>query len=127
VVGFSDMELKNKYAKKVKEILVDISNKKDFHSNREKYEGMFLIAEQSLLYYILEESNVKPLEIIPLSVMKKRNYDWFPIAEEIGYTHLWGYTKYKDSVIEKIKFKINKFFPEHSHVIEKFENGEVLV
>ena len=83
---------------------------------------MFLIAEQSLLHYILKENNVEPFEIIPIKEIEKRNYNWFPIAEEIGYAHLWSYTKYKDSVIEKIKFKINKFFPQHSHIINEFEN-----
>ena len=121
VIGFSDLTLKDIYASKVKEILIDISNKSDFMTDRNKYEGMFLIAEQSLLYYILEENNIKPLEIIPLEEIKKRNYNWFPIAEEIGYAHLWGYTKYKDSVIEKIKYKIYKYFPNYSNIIKEFE------
>jgi len=122
VVGFSDMKLKNIYANKVKEILVDISTNGDFKSNRKKYEGMFLIAEQSLLHYILKENNVEPFEIIPIKEIEKRNYNWFQIADEIGYAHLWSYTKYKDIVIEKIKFKINKFFPQYSHIIKEFES-----
>ena len=122
VVGFSDMNLKNQYANKVKEILVDISGDGDFDEVRKKYEGMFLIAEQSLLLYILRENNINPLEIIPIKEIIKHNYDWFQtIPQEIGYCHMWAYTKYKDSVIQQIKNKTNKFFPEYSGVIENFE------
>lgn len=122
VVGFYDMKIKNIYVKNAKNLLVEISNNPDFNKSRGKYEGMFLIAEQSLLYYILEEKKVKPLEIIPFSEIKKRSYNWNSYANEIGYAHLLGYSKYKPEMIDKIKFKINKFFGEHSNIIKEFES-----
>jgi len=120
VVGFGDMGLKNKYALKVAEILTKLSTDDEFKIKRKKYDGMFLIAEQSLLYYMLTENNVKPLEIIPYEEIQRRNCEWFTIADEIGYAHMWGYCKYKDDVIEKIKYKIKRFFPEHIEVLTKF-------
>lgn len=121
VIGFSDMKLKNKYANSVKKILKEVTSNNKFNENRKKYEGMFLIAEQSLLYYTLKENKVKPFEIIPIEEIKKRNYDWYSIPPEIGYCHMWGYTKYKDEVIQKIKNKINNYFPNHTRTILDFE------
>jgi len=126
VVGFNDMKLKNDYTNKVKEILFDISNSNEFQYNRRKYEGMFLLAEQSLLYYVLKENNIEPFEIIPYSSIIEHGFDrehWYStLPSKIGYSHLLGYSKYRSDIIEKIKFKIQKFFPEHSQIISAFEN-----
>lgn len=126
VVGFNNMELKNKYANKVKEILFDVSNDVEFQYNRRKYEGMFLLAEQSLLYYILKENNIEPFEIIPYDSIIKHDFErehWYTtLPTQIGYSHLLGYSKYRKEVIDKIKFKINKFFPQYSNTISIFEN-----
>lgn len=122
VVGFSDMKLKNGYVNKVKEILLNLSNDIEFQSFRKKYDGMFLIAEQSYLYHYLNELNVKPFEIIPYSEIEKNNFNWFNnIPNKIGYCHMWAYSKYKPEVIEQIKFKIKNFFPEYYDRIIKFE------
>lgn len=125
VAGFSDMELKNEYANKVKEILVDISNDNDFKTNRLKYEGMFLIAEQTLLYYLLREKNIQPFEIIPYSEIEKNNFDfnyWYTILpRQIGYCHLLGYSKYKKEIINRIKSMIAFKFSEYKSIIENFE------
>lgn len=121
VVGFSDMSLKNQYTNTVKDILREISNSMDFEDNRKKYAGMFLIAEQSLLYHILQERGIQPFEIIPYEEIKKRNYEWFPIASEKGYCHMWAYSKYKPDSIEKMKVKIEKFFPEYRRNLVQFE------
>ena len=121
VVGFNDLELKNKYVNLVKELLLKISSNGNFNHNRKKYYGMFLIAEQSLLYYLLKENNVNPLEILPYQEIIKRKNDWYSIANEIGYCHMWAYSKYKKSVIDKIKYKINKFFPQYVGIIKEFE------
>jgi len=123
VIGFNDMNIKNEYVNSVKKILYEISNRKNFDENRKKYAGMFLIAEQSLLYYILNENNIQPFEIIPYNEIIKRNYDWFSIASEIGYCHMWAYTKYRDNVINAIKNKIIKYFPQYKDRLFTFENN----
>lgn len=122
VIGFSDMELKNEYANKVKDILRDISKDIDFSENRKKYDGMFLIAEQSLLYYIIQENNVKPLEILKYEDMIN-DVNWSSnLASKIGYVHMWSYSKYRNDVIQQIKIKISNFFPDYHKVIQEFEN-----
>jgi len=121
VIGFNDMNLKNMYADKVKNILCDISKDIDFNENRKKYDGMFLIAEQSLLYYILQENNIKPLEILKYEDMIN-DVNWsMNLGAKMGYTHMWSYSKYRDDVIQQIKIKINNFFPEYYKVIQIFE------
>lgn len=121
VVGFNDMKLKNIYANKVKEILVDLSTNNDFDDNRKKYDGMFLIAEQSLLLYLLKEYNANIYEVIPYDEIKERNYDWYSLATEKGYCHMWGYSKYREDVIDKIKYKVFRYFSEYSDVVGDFE------
>ena len=122
VVGFHDMKLKNEYVNCVKDILVEKSNDENFVEVTHKYTGMFLIAEQSLLYYILSENNIKPFEIFPYDEIVKRNFNWNSMAAKMGYCHMWSYTKYKESAIKKMKYKIINYFPEYNHIIEKFEN-----
>jgi len=122
VIGFSDLKLKDEYTSKSKEILIDLSTNSEFDDNRKKYSGMFLIAEQSLLLNILNEKNVKPLEILPIDEIEKRNYNWYSLADSVGYCHMWAYSKYRPEIIDKIKFKILKYFPEHSDIIKIFES-----
>lgn len=125
VVGFSDMKLKQEYTDKVKEILYLASNDDNFKYNRLKYEGMFLLAEQTLLYYILHENNVKPFEIIPYEEIIKHGFErdhWYSVLPtQIGYCHLLGYSKYKKNIINGIKIKIARKFPEYLSIIENFE------
>jgi len=121
VVGFNDLVFRNDYVNKVHEILTTLSKSGDFEENRRKYDSMFLLSEQSLLYYMTQERNIMPLEIIPEAEIIKRNYNWYPIASEIGYVHMWSYSKYKPEVIEKIKYRIERDFPEHAHLLNEFE------
>lgn len=122
VVGFSDMKLKNIYLNKVKELLVDISNDDEFKYDGNKYGGIFMITEQALLYYIINENNIKPLEILPLNKMIEYNYDWYDrLPKEIGYCHMLGISKYKENIKEKIRYKILKYFPQYANVVYTFE------
>jgi hypothetical protein len=122
VVGFHDIKLKNKYADTVKKTLYSLSKSENFDNVKHKYAGMFLIVEQSLLYYVLNEEKKKPYEIIDYNEIVKRNYDWNSIAKEVGYVHLWGYTKYSPKTIEAIKSKIKKYFNEYYWIIEEYES-----
>jgi hypothetical protein len=121
VVGFSDMELKDKYANTVKRILFDLSNDGNFEFNRKKYDGMFLIAEQSMLYYTLKENQAKTFEVLPTRDIMNSNGNWLKLGNDIGYCHMWARTKYKESTINKIKYKIEKFFPEYAYIIKYHE------
>ncbi|MFW6243059.1 MAG: DUF6734 family protein [bacterium] len=122
VIGFNDIDFKNKYAKQTKDLLVKLSSGVDFVDNRNKYAGMFLLAEQSLLYYLTKEYNKKYLEVLPYDEMKKRNFvNWTNIADEIGYCHMLGYSKYKEKVINAIITNINRDFPEYSNTLKKFK------
>mgnify|MGYP001228276600 CR=1 FL=1 len=125
VVGFNDIKFKNEYANNVKNVLYYLSNNSDFDHNRQKYNGMFLIAEQSLLYYMTKEKNIKVFEIIPYELIKNNNYSfdyWYSdLPKQIGYCHLLGYSKYKLSNINKIKLIIKNNFPEYYSIVTDFE------
>jgi hypothetical protein len=117
VIGFSDMNLKNKYIDKAYNILKDIQNNEDIKINC-RYDGILMIIEQSLLYYILTENNIKPLEILPKNIIENKK-NWLSLANEIGYCHMWSYRKYDDDIQNQIKFKINKFFPKYKNILTK--------
>lgn len=119
VVGFSDLKLRDEYLNLVKNVLQKLTQSDVFY-NKSKYNGMFLVSEQSLLLYVLKENNIKPYEIIPYQIMA-RNNDWHSYATNIGYVHMWGYSKYRPWVVDKIKNKIKKFFPEYQYVLEEFD------
>lgn len=125
VVGFSDMKLKNEYVNTVKKILCEISSSGNFNEYRQKYEGMFLIAEQSVLYYILHERNINPFEIFPYGEIINHMYsngNWYStLPIEKGYCHLLGYSKYKKTVVDGIKQKILTKFPEYFSIVDDFE------
>lgn len=131
VIGFSDMVLKNEYANTVKSMLFELSNSSNFDDYRKKYDGMFLLAEQTFLHYLLNEMNIKPFEIIPYETITKyylSGMNWYEtIPSQIGYCHLLGYSKYKDNVLKKIRFKIIKYFPEYQSIIDEFENNYSVV
>jgi hypothetical protein len=124
VVGFTNMKLQKKYAEGVQEILQKLSSYSDFKNVREKYAGMFLIAEQSYLYLLLQDENIAPLEVLEHQKLMDADDSWVAmnkIAQKKGYIHLWASSKYRNDVIEKIRKRIKRMFPEYYHILEKFE------
>lgn len=116
VVGFNDLELRDKYVELATEVLIDMSENIDEYE-KDKYNGLFLIAEQSTLYHTLTNNNVTPFEIIPRHIMNQYVNNWDFYCVKIGYCHMWGYSKYRNDVKLKIKNKIKKLFPENSKLI----------
>lgn len=121
VIGFNDIEFKNIYINKVIEILIELSKDVKLSEYREKFNAMFLIAEQSTLYYLTNEYNKKYFEILPYNEVAKNNFRWNDVALKYKYAHLWGYSKYLDENIKKIKNRITKDYPEYIENINKFE------
>lgn len=121
VVGFNNMKFKDFYVKEITTLLRNIS-KLDLNFSDEKYMSIMLILEQALLYYFTKENNIKYYDIISFNEIKKRLNNWFAIAEEIGYCHMWGQSKYKPKVITAIKNNINNNFPKYKNIINNFEN-----
>ena len=125
VVGFSNMEVKNEYVHLAKKSLQLASKHHDFGSIRKKYDGLFLLIEQSLLYLVLSDNNIKPFEVLCENEINRRikiGLNWMDIGNKIGYAHYWGLTKYNDDTILRIKKRIKNYFPEYYYIIEKIES-----
>jgi len=123
VVGFNNIELKNEYIKKAKQIVKTLSCDIKINEYINGYRNMLVVIEQALLYYYVKEYNVNPFEIIPYDEIIKHNYDWFnTIPIKIGYCHMWGCSKFKNEILEKIKLNVKKHFPNNYKSIIKFEN-----
>lgn len=116
VVGFSDVELKNKYLDLVYKLYLRASNENKIG---EKYRSTLFVGEQMLLYYVARQNNAKVFEIIPYDKMiKYLDYGWIVVGNEIGYCHMWGQVKFNDVVVNKIVERIKKEHPEYNYVLK---------
>lgn len=114
VVGFNDLNLRDKYVELVKEMLIEITKNVDSYNFEKKYSQLLILVEQAMLHYILTENNVTPFEIIPRNLHVR---DWNSYSNGIGYCHMWTYSKYRDDIKQKIKNKIRTLFPNYSELI----------
>lgn len=121
VIGFNNIDFKNKYCNKVRDLLKSLTNDVNFSYNH-THGCVHILSEQSLLYYMAMEENMKPMILIPHNENKKNDYVWeSKIPKKIGYCHMWSDTKYNPIVKEKIKNKIINLFPEHKYILKEFE------
>lgn len=123
VIGFNNIEFKNKYCEKVRDLLKTLSNDSNFIFN-DSYSSVHILSEQTLLYYLVKENRKKPLVIIPYDDNKTTDYIWeSEIPKNIGYCHMWSGTKYSINIRKKIRNKIINLFPEYKHIIKTFERN----
>lgn len=122
VVGFHNIELKNKYIDRVTKIIGDLSKETNINEIADKYIGINVIAEQALLYHTLNINKTKILEILPYEIIKNTKLKWYEtIAPDLGFCHMLGVSKYRNDIILAMKNKINKMFPTQTETLNKFE------
>jgi len=68
-----------------------------------------LVLEQSLLTYRAQHQNLRVTEMLPLAEMDI--WGLSPAADRIGYTHLWGKTKYQSAWQEKVQREVRSYDP----------------
>lgn len=66
-----------------------------------------LVLEQSLLTYRAQHHNLKVTEMLPLAEMDV--WGLSGAADRIGYTHLWGKTKYQPVWQEKVQHQVRAY------------------
>jgi len=108
ILGFKDLSLRDKFIR----AYYDIENlytriKKQFSPLKKRgYEPVILI-EQYTLACMLDHENIKPTLLLDGRSIKQHSEQ----ADRIGYSHLFGVTKYKKHIIEEIEHRLFKIFP----------------
>ena len=78
-----------------------------------------VIIEELGMYYYLKKNDIDYMEILPYDkVLKTSNHE---VGNLVKYTHLWGTSKYDDKIIQLIKKKINKKYPEYESLVNKYD------
>lgn len=118
VIGFNDMSLKNIYITKMEEILKNL----DVSSKLYRYNPIFMVIEQAMLYYLMKENNEKPFEVLKYEDIIKFDCDYDLLGKKMGYAHLLGHVKDKPETAKKVKNKLFKLFPETKKIIKNVES-----
>ncbi len=125
VIGFKDLELRDDFVNGYK-VLEDVfeKNKNDYECFKNSCNGKGwylepgLLLEQYNLTSLLSKKDIIPAVLIPgESHQKQSSY-----ANEIGYTHLFGASKYHPKNINKIEELLNEKFNAHYKIIKEKVN-----
>lgn len=124
VLGFRKKSLRDEFIKNVKTMVGESS--KD-HSIMFLMDGKYepnIIVEQYMLAGLAELTKSKIQFILdPIAVDKQQSLN--QVANELGYIHAWGKTKYKDHIVDIVKQIVRKKSPEiYSNIEVKFKNIE---
>lgn len=124
VLGFRKKSLKNEFIKNVKVMIAESS--KD-HSIMFLLDGQYepnIIVEQYMLAGLAELTRSKIQFILdPVEVDQQQSLN--QVANELGYIHAWGKTKYQKHIVEIVKEIVKKKSPEtYRNIEEKFKNIE---
>ncbi len=103
IVGFNNMELKDKY---VSNYLKCLKVLRDTH-----WMDISRMIDQYSLYCAIKSTNVKVTEILP----EKEHVQ--EMANKIGYTHFSFLSKYTSDVQHKIMNRIKDEFPSYSYLV----------
>ncbi|UZO81753.1 hypothetical protein NBT05_04615 [Aquimarina sp. ERC-38] len=118
VIGFKDFALRDEFLsfyRILKNTLSD--NRGDYDKFIEDYPGYLEIAlllEQYNLTSMLKVIGIDPTVLIPGSTIQEQS----EYANNLGYTHLLGASKYHPKNINKIKRLLHKKFPDYYRSIQ---------
>ncbi|WP_027393855.1 DUF6734 family protein [Aquimarina latercula] len=124
VLGFNDLSLCNKFVHAYYDIEEVYKNVREQFKplKRKGYEPVILI-EQYTLACLLDHENTKPSLLLNGRSIAEHSKQ----AEKIGYSHLFGVTKYKKHIIEEIEYRLFKIFPYwYSQVKTALEKQKVI-
>jgi FkbM family methyltransferase len=111
VIGFNDINKKEKYIKNTKKV------KKLIENNLIIGDYGFILEEYTL-YLTTVNDDLKYFEVLPYDDIK----DIYSSGEKNNYTHMWFASKYVKTNIDLIKNKIKKDFSEYYEIVEKYDN-----
>jgi hypothetical protein len=79
------------------------------------------IIEELSFYVTCFENGFTAYEVLPFELIKKENYDPRNVGNLVGYTHVWGGSKFTKHFIDLIKGKIYKSFNNYYSLVEEYE------
>jgi hypothetical protein len=79
------------------------------------------VIEELGFYLTCFENSFTAYEILPFEMIKKENYDPRNVGNMVGYTHVWGGSKFMKEFIDLIKNKIYKSHYNYFPLVEKYE------
>jgi len=101
IIGFKNEELKGKYVDAYFSLLEQLDTAgAEFPANADPN----VAVEQCLLTSVTQRANVYVKELISLDDMDES--DLFGAAENVGFVHLWGNSKYQNYYINKVKTRL---------------------
>jgi hypothetical protein len=124
IIGFKNIGFKNKYCQTFFDTIekceenVDVLNKLDG-----KYE-LNCVLEQSLLTFLSQSHNVYVKELLPLHEMTESGLEG--LANKMGYSHLWGKSKYEDYWVGRLKSRLLELdMGMYKKVMHQYESHEI--
>lgn len=121
VVGLIDENVKNEYIHRCNQIY-DLVYKK-YYNELDSTFPIYL--EQFVLGTVVLDYNLKVYEVLNKSSIEK--HGMLNSGNNIGYTHLWGNSKFKTKYINLIKEKIKIEYSNYYNLIEKFELKNAMI
>lgn len=126
VLGFKTDKIKNEYLNKVEQ-LVDFFIDNDY-LNTEKFSNVLqsmypIIIEQCNLNDVVLKSDYNVKLILNSKTQKLKSHE----ANIIKYTHLWSKHKFDPYIINMIKRKIKRDFPEYYTYVTTFEAANTVL
>lgn len=122
LLGFANMDLKDKFIKSFYNFEM-IFNKYQ-NEYQEFISRMHKIGEYSEICLLMEQYNLGCLidseKIVPKFVLEgKSEAEQSKFANKIGFTHLYGTSKYSKKIIKRIHFLFETNFPEYYKLLSK--------
>ena len=130
VVGFKDLKLRDEFVKSfntLEKVFNDNSSAYDIFSNDQRRNGWYiepsLLLEQYNLASLLVSKYIYPSVLIPKDDLQEQS----SYANNIGYVHLLGASKYHPKNTSKIKEMLFQKFPESYHMIKNRIESDIVV
>ena len=108
VLGFANMNLKNDFVDayyRLEHVYND--QRQAFGALKQIGYEPCIVLEQYNLACLLNHAGIRPKLMLPYNAVKEQ----IKHAQEIGYNHLYGITKYKKNIVEEIQQQLQHIFP----------------
>jgi len=106
IFGFKNQEFKKLYAKEYFKLVEELTIKGVEYPPKHDPN---VVVEQSLFTQMSQDHNMHVKELITINQMDSDGL--FDAAEEMGYVHLWGNSKYQQQWHEKVKQRLKEENP----------------
>jgi hypothetical protein len=117
VMGFKNVEFMQDFVEEYFRALRSCEKKQDVIDRISTTYEINIVIEQCLLTHLAQNKNMHVKEL--LTIEKQTFPGLQPTAEEIGFVHLWGKSKYEDKWQAKVEARLLELDPDTYHKIKK--------